>query len=213
MLDRFVGRVARAVARRAGIRVSRVVLRSATDGPPAEPRQEVRCVLMKKRELLPWCDDPGLELTRQHVNSAFERGDLCLGAYDAERLVGYQWIGFGATPHVAGLWVRFKPTDFYIYKKFVRPDYRGMRIAGALNAAANAVAARLNCDRVICLIDLHNLASWRAAKRSRSRAVGYVGYLAWFGLSIPFRSAGAAEEGFMLCNPSLREGQAVARAA
>ena len=203
MLDKLIGRISRVLARRAGIRVSRVVVRALPGFAPEAPGCAIRCAPMKRRELLRWCADAGLELSEQHVRLALDRGDLCLGAYDGERLVGYQWIGFGPTPHVAGLWVRVRTGDCYIYKKFVHRDYRGLRIAGVLNSEANVIAERHGCERVICLVDLHNTASWQVAKRCGSWTAGYAGYLAWFGISIPFRSGGAAEQGFTLYNPPL----------
>jgi GNAT superfamily N-acetyltransferase len=159
---------------------------------------------MREAELLRWCSEPELELNEQRVRSALARGDLCLGAFHGERLVGYQWIGLGSTPHVAGLWVQVKPDDCYIYKKFVRPAYRGQRIAGQLNVHANQIAARHGRTRIIHLIDLANLPSWQVAKRIGSSTVGYAGYIAWFTVPIPFHSPGATNHGFRFYDPRIR---------
>jgi len=70
-----------------------------------------------------------------------------------------------------------------MYKTFVHPAYRGLGIAGLLNATGNEIAVRYQRSRVI-------------AKRSGSFTAGYVGYIAWFGRAIAFRTAGANRQGF-----------------
>ena len=73
------------------------------------------------------------------------------------------------------------------------PAYRGLGIAGLLNATGNEIAVRYQRSRVICFIDLKNTASWQVAKRSGSFTAGYI---AWFGRAIAFRTAGANRQGF-----------------
>jgi len=192
----LITRIALAAARRAGIRVARVVVRPLEGSPQPAAPDAIRCRLVKEAELRLWSFDPALQLNEAQLRSAFERGDVCVGAFDRWRLVGYEWLGFRATPHAAGLWVQFRPSDCYMYKTFVHPAYRGLGIAGLLNAAGNEIAARHQRERVICFIDLKNSASWQAAKRSGSFTAGYVGYIACFGRAIAFRTAGASRQGF-----------------
>jgi len=196
MLGRLVAWIAKRLSRHAGICLSRVVVRPLAVFGATCVHGEVRCRLVKERELLCWCVDAALELTAAQVRAAFARGDLCIGAYDGERLVGYEWLGFGPTPHVGGLWVQFSPHDCYMYKKFVLPAYRGHGIANLLDFKADEIAALYERERIICVIDLQNWASWRSAKRGLSWAAGYIGFIALFGLSIPFRTAGTTREGF-----------------
>lgn len=196
MLEKLIAKIARLLGRSAGLRLSRVVVRPLTAFPPSPPGPGIHCRRMHEAELHLWTFDAALELSERQVRSALDRGDVCVGAYDGDRLIGYEWLAFGSTPHVAGLWVEFQASDCYVYRKFVHPAYRGLGIAARLDAEANRVAARHKRERVVCLIDLHNGASWQAAKRSASWTAGYVGYIACFGLSIPFRTAGAAEQGF-----------------
>jgi GNAT superfamily N-acetyltransferase len=196
MLGRIVAWIAKRLSRHAGIYVSRVVVRPLAGCDAPLPPGEIRCRLVKAEELRCWCLDPALELTDEQISAAFARGDLCVGAYDGERLIGYEWLGFGPTPHVDGLWVQFSPSDCYMYKKFVLPAYRGHGIAALLDATADDSAALHERERIVCFIDLQNWTSWRSARRGLSRAAGYIGYIALFGLSIPFRTGGATREGF-----------------
>src|SRR5687767_5836956 len=89
-------------------------------------------------EALAWCSDPELELNAYQVQAAFARGDVCLGAFDGARLVGYGWLAYGPAPHTGGAWVHFDPEARYSYKKFVRPGDRGRRVAHGLSALADA---------------------------------------------------------------------------
>ena len=196
MFRQLIRRIALAAARRAGIRVARVVVRPLEGSAQPTASETIRCRLVTETELRLWSFDPALQLNEAQVRSAFERGDVCVGAFERWRLVGYQWLGFRPTPHVAGLWVQFRPSDCYLYKTYVHPSYRGLGIAGLLNAAGHEIAARHDRSRVICFIDLKNTASWQAAKRSGSFTAGYVAYIAWFGRAIAFRTAGASRQGF-----------------
>ena len=192
----LIVRIALAAARRAGIGVGRVVVRPLAGSPAPGTPEAISCRPLKEAELRLWSFDPMLELNEAQARSALRRGDVCVGAYHGWRLVGYEWLGFQATPALAGLWAKFRPSDCYMYKTFVHPGYRGLGIAGLLNAAGNEIAARHERDRVICYIDLKNTASWHAAERSGSSTVGYVGYIAWFGRAFAFRTAGASRQGF-----------------
>jgi GNAT superfamily N-acetyltransferase len=196
MLSRLISWIARRLSRYAGVYLSRVVVRPLAAFEATRAIGGIRCRLAKERELLCWCDDPALELTEEQIHAACARGDLCVGAYDGERLVGYEWLGFGPTPHVGRLWVQFSPGDCYMYKKFVLPAYRGNGIAALLDAKADEIAALSERERIVCFIDVQNAASWRSAKRRLCWVAGYIGYIALFGLSIPFRTGGAMREGF-----------------
>jgi GNAT superfamily N-acetyltransferase len=196
MLENFIARLARILGRRVGVRLSRVVVRPLDTFAPLPPAPEIRCRRLREAEIHLWTYDAALELRAARVRAALDRGDVCVGAYDGDRLIAYEWVAFGTTPHVAGLWVEFKASDCYIYRKFVHPAYRGLGISALLDAEANLVAARHKRERVVCAIDLDNVASWKAAKRSGSSTVGYVGYIACFGFCIPFRTPRAMEQGF-----------------
>lgn len=196
MLGRLIAWVAKRLSRHGGIYLSRVVVRPLVAFEAAPAAGEIRCRLTKERELLCWCVDPALELTEKQVRDACARGDLCIGAYDGGRLIGYEWLGFGPTPHVGRLWVHFRPGDCYMYKKFVLPAHRGHGIAALLDAKADEIAALHERERIVCFIDVQNAASWRSAKRRLCWVAGYIGYVALFGLSIPFRTGGTMREGF-----------------
>jgi GNAT superfamily N-acetyltransferase len=177
-----------------GLYLCRVVSRPL--GCEPAPPHAIRYCLMDERDLLPHCADAALELPERHVHAAFLRGDLCVGALEGERLVGYEWLAFRPTPHIDGVWVEFDPGSRYGYKKFVLPEFRGRHIAAGLSAYGDPWSLRRGCTRTIAFIDLDNDASWRASARLGSRTIGYAGYLKLFDTFIAFRSKGAKALGF-----------------
>ena len=213
MLEKLLALLARFLARGAGIYLLRVAVRPLSGFARSPGGRAVACRLLRDAEVELWTSDRTLELARDMVHAALARGDVCVGAFDGDRLVGYEWIAFGSTPHVAGLWVEFRASDCYIYRKFVHPDYRGLGIASLLDAEANRIAARHNRERVICCIDLNNSASWRSALRTGGRRAGYVGYLACFGRLLPFRSAGALAQGLRFYDARASASQPLPKAA
>ncbi|HEX6156190.1 MAG TPA: GNAT family N-acetyltransferase, partial [Burkholderiales bacterium] len=123
------------------------------------------------------CNDPELDLRAPAVSQAYARGDLCVGAFQKEALVGYCWLAFSPLPHLDGVWVRFAPTTAWLYKSFVRTSHRGRGIAPALYAHGDqACAERGRRHSVIC-VESHNQPSVRAALGAAYRASGYGGYV------------------------------------
>jgi GNAT superfamily N-acetyltransferase len=161
-------------------------------------QRDTRCSYrpLTEPEALAWCDDPELELRPDQVQAAFVRGDLCLGAFDGERLVGYVWLAFEPAPHTGGVWVHFHPRARYSYKKFVRPAYRGRKVAHGLSALGDAPVFVRGRQFSINFVSVLNRASLKSSRRSGSRSVGYAGILRCGKLSLPFRSPGARGYGF-----------------
>lgn len=187
-----------------GLHITRVASRPLSENPygVSGPRAPISYHLMNEGGLLPHCADAGLQLTESHVRAAYGRGDLCVAAFDGDCLVGYQWLAFGPTPHIDGVWVDFNTSVRYGYKQFVRPEYRGRHIAAGLSTHFDRTCMQRGCLRAVSFIDLDNEASWRAASRLGNRTVGYAGYVSLFGLFLAFRTAGARVCGFRFYAPN-----------
>lgn len=188
--------------RHCGLEICRVVgrplLRDRAPSPPAG----IHFGIVNEAQLLPHCAHAELELSERHVREASARGDLCVGAFDGGRLVGYQWLAFRPTPHVGGVWVEFDPRARYSYKKFVHPDYRGQRIAAGLSSHADGLCRLLGRRATVGFIRLDNHASWRASARLGSRTIGYAGYFSLGSGFLAFRSSGARRCGFRFFRPA-----------
>jgi hypothetical protein len=160
---------------------------------------------LDEAQALSWCGDKELELGATQISLAFSRGDRCIGAFAGTRLVGYMWLAFGASPHVDGIWVDFAQGDCYAYKFFVRSRYRGQRIIADLHRQADAECLGRGAHRKLYIVDMHNVASLQAARRSGHVALGYAGFLRCLGRPRFFRSPGARQAGFRLYRSPGRE--------
>jgi GNAT superfamily N-acetyltransferase len=193
-------RITSRLQRHLGLTLYRVLSRPL-DPAAAVTAGPLRFTLLSETELLPHCADPELELAAATARAAFARGDLCVGALEGERLAGYAWLAFGATPESGGVWVDFDPLAIYSYRHFVRPGCRGRRIAAGLLPAADALCAQRGRSRCVTLIYTYNRASIRASERSGARGVGYIATLRLFGRLLCWRSPGARRERVRLFKP------------
>jgi len=171
------GRLRRALARRAGTRFFRFFVREISPHTSDQRPPAVGFEILSERAVLEVCNDPELDLRTRAVSQAHARGDLCVGAFHNEMLVGYCWLAFSPLPHLDGVWVRFAPSTAWLYKSFVRPSHRGRGIAPALYAYGDeACAKRKRRHSVIC-VESHNQPSVKAALRAEYRSSGYGGYV------------------------------------
>lgn len=184
-----------------GLSLYRVLSRPLYPAPDSWAAGSLRFAPLGERELLAWCDDAELELSAGTARAALARGDLCIGALEDGRLLGYAWFAFGATPESAGAWVEFDPRTRYTYKHFVRPGCRGRRILAGLLLAADGLCAERGCKRCVTLIYTHNRASIRASQRIGARPAGYIATLRLFGRLLCWRSPAARREGVRLFKP------------
>jgi GNAT superfamily N-acetyltransferase len=155
----------------------------------------VPCRMLGEAELLAWCADPELELGESMVRGALAKGDSCVGAFIDGRLVGYVWLAFGPGAYNGEVRVLIDSQSRYTYKLFVRPGYRGQRIARRLHD--RAADPRLGRERsvTVMLIDIDNHVSLRSAANSGFRPVGTVGFIALRGRFVGFRTLGARRAG------------------
>lgn len=201
---KFRALFARAMRRlrlRHGVHVFRIYLRPLGQAARIPCPDDVSVRLLEEGEVLAHCADPRMDLREAQVRGAFARGNRCLGAFIEGRLVGYNWLAYGPTPHLGGVWARFGEALRYSYKTYVHPDFRGRRIAQALHAFADDPALREGKRYALNFVDIDNLPSFAALERSGSRIAGYAGYLLWCGRMIAFRSPGASRHGFAFYRP------------
>jgi GNAT superfamily N-acetyltransferase len=172
------GRLMRALSRRAGLRLFRFFrrdLRSDTEQAVMSVGIELRQVA--EAEALALCGDPELDLRPEPVAAAVARGDLCVGAFESARLVGYCWIAFDPLPHLDGVWVGFGTDVAWTYKSLVRSSHRGRGIAPVLyRHADDRCRDRGRAASIIC-VETHNRPSVAAALRAGYSPSGYAGYL------------------------------------
>ena len=140
--------------------------------------------------------DPQLDLDREFIEAALERGDLAFGAFDQSVLVAYTWRSTTSAPHTHGLWVRADRPYCYAYKSFTRRDYRGNHILPALILYSDREMLRLDFTHRIGFIAVTNFASLAIGDYIGSHTFGYAGYLEWFGRYFTFRTKALTKTGF-----------------
>jgi len=136
------------------------------------------------------------QLTREFIDAATSRGDLCFAVFQGERMVAWVWRSFSIAPHADGLWVRVDPPNCYSYKSYTQRNFRGRRLIGRLTLYADQVCRDNGCEHSVGFIETHNYASIRANTRLGSQRVGFAGYVKVRGRSYPFRTPGVIPHTF-----------------
>ena len=171
------GRLRRALANRAGIRLFRFFARDMSEPMDCPQPVGVTLDVLSQGDVLEHCDDAALDLRAEMVRQAYIRGDVCVGAFKNNQLVGYSWLAFAPVPHLDGVWVRFADSVAWTYKSLVRPAYRGRGIAAALYVFADAACTERGRRHSIICVESHNHPSVRAALRAHYEPAGYGGYV------------------------------------
>lgn len=184
------------VGRRAGLHLFRVFSRKLDPSAmqSASPGLDLR--VLSEAELLAWSTDPELDLSERMIRNAFRSGGVCVGAVAGGELAGYVWFAYDSAPHVKGVWVQVPGEAIYRYKSFVRPAYRGRRIAPSLYRFADSVVYRPGREYVINCIATHNFSSIAASKTSGGQAFGYLAYWQTGNRFISFHSESLKRRGF-----------------
>lgn len=186
-----------------GIHIVRVRGRHTTceaSAPIRIPGLELRQI--EADELMRSTEDPKIDLDRNFVEAAIERGDIAFGAFEGSLLVGHHWRSTTGAPHTDELWVRVRRPHCYSYKSFTRREYRGNHILPALILYADWEMLQRGYSHRVGYIDIRNYASLAMGKHLHSYTVGYAGYVKWFGRHFTFRSRAVAETGFEFFEPA-----------
>jgi RimJ/RimL family protein N-acetyltransferase len=183
--------------RRLGLHLCVFLTRPFGDAPVPPARHEtLRYGVMAEAQLLAACADADLDLNESQVRAALRRGDVCVGVFDGDRVIGYVWYAFQPAPYAAGILVEFDARTRYLYKTWLRPSHRGRGIAPELYVRAEALCPREGRGAGVTIAHVDNTASIRAMERAGWRRVGYAGCLARFGRVLSFSSFGAWTYGF-----------------
>jgi hypothetical protein len=164
-----------------------------TEAPAA-----VDCVvrIATRTELMSAAGDPAMSLRPESIDAALSRGDICVAAFDGNRIVAYVWRSFSTAPHIEGLWVRFDRPYRYGYKALTLPEFRGRHLQDALALSTDALCNERGFTKGVGIVESHNYPSVRSDLRRGNRLAGWAGYFSLFGKVYPFRSPGARKHTF-----------------
>ena len=147
-----------------------------------------------------WCAAE-LDLREAGMAAAFGRGDLFVGAFAGDELVGYCWLAFAPLPHLDGVWVRFAPAAVWTYKSFVRATHRGRGIAPALYRALDGACLERGRNRSLLCVEWSNAPSVAAALRAGYFPAGYAAYLRHPSAVLAWRSPAARRQAIEFFRP------------
>jgi len=119
-------------------------------------------------------DWQSLELTQEMFEAAIDRGDICIGAFDGNRLVAYVWRAFALARINGELWVAFKKPYRYSYKSFTLPEYRGQHLQDILIHNVDEICYERGYTQGLALVETHNFPALAAQKRRGDKIVGYL---------------------------------------
>ena len=140
--------------------------------------------------------DAEMQLDREFVDSALERGDIPFGAFDSDLLVSYVWRTRTTAPHTRLLSIRVDQPYCYAYKSYTRPSHRGKHISPAVHLFSDIGMREYGYERRAGFVAIENTASLSMGKYMNSTVIGYAGYLYWFGKFFFFRSTAVKDIGF-----------------
>lgn len=183
-----------------GVHAWRVFARRLrADQSDAAPGAELR--FASADELRTQWTDPELQFTEAKARDAFARSEVCVGAFDGRRLVGYAWFAVEPAPHSNGLWMDFDRRAVYVYRALVTPRYRGRGIAPALYRFADRLFLERGREIAVLCIEANNKPSLAAARRSGAHGVGYCVYWHRADRFFSWRTPGVRHVGFRFYLP------------
>jgi hypothetical protein len=202
LLVRLTARLEKAL----GLWIYRANVRVLGEGPPRpdRPLQGITVQVLTEADLLEASVDDDLDLSPAFIRDAMARGDLCCGAYEGKRLVGYTWRAPTVAPFRDDLWIRVRDPLHYVYKSFTRESHRGRGIHLALTRLADGYMLEKGRPAEVGFIDISNMPSLRAARSLGRHKIGWAGYARVFGRCYTFTTAGVRKAGaeFFLPKPA-----------
>jgi hypothetical protein len=193
LLVRLTARMQKAL----GVWIYRVNVRDLGASPAKPDRLPpgITVRVLSEADLLEASGDEDLDLSAGFIRDALARGDLCCGAYEGGRLVGYTWRAPAVAPFRDDLWVKVQEPMHYVYKSFTRESHRGRGIHIALTRLADRHLLEKRRPLEVGFIDISNMPSLRAARSLGRRKIGWAGCLRVFGRCYTYTTRGVRKAG------------------
>jgi hypothetical protein len=121
--------------------------------------------------------DSDMDLSQNFIDKSQVRGDICIGAFYDDQLVGYTWRTTKPVEIDGAIWIRFSDTGYYRYKSFVSPKHRRKNLFEYMKAVSERPLLEKGCDKLIACIESHNYASLLASSKSGEKTIGYSAYI------------------------------------
>ena len=166
------------------------------DKPVVAPQYDTRVACL--RDLLPHIGGVP-KLSRDFLEIAFSRGDLCVANFVGSQLVGFSFSSFKRARVTDQLDVIVPDGFRYGYKGWTHPDHRRQNLSRMRGYVRRKMIRGCHEQRSISYVATHNYASLLHSYRSprlRSLRMGLCGWFTVFGYQVPFNSRHAKWVGF-----------------
>lgn len=118
-----------------------------------------------------------MDLSQSFIDKSQQRGDICIGAFFDDQLVGYTWRTSKPVEIDGSIWIRFSNKGYYRYKSFVSPKHRRKNLFEYMKAVSEGPLIEKGCDKLIACIESHNYASLLASSKSGEKTIGFTAYI------------------------------------
>jgi hypothetical protein len=139
------------------------------------------------------------KLSREFLDTAFGRGDVCVANFHNGTLVGFSFSSY-VRARVSEQLDVLVPNGFrYGYKAWTHPDHRRQNLSRMRGFVRRRSIRADHSQRTISYIETHNYASLLHSYRSprlRALRMGFCGWVTIFGRQVPFNSRRAKWVGF-----------------
>lgn len=147
--------------------------------------------LLDRSEIEECCSRAALHMTPAFVQAAASRKDACVGAFDEGEIVACAWIAFAAAPCGEEVWVRFDPRASFVYKVFVRDEWRGRGVERVLRVIADDLCLWAGKRFAISFVDSRNEDDIEQLEQMGARTIAHAGFVEPFRMNWKMRTAGA----------------------
>jgi hypothetical protein len=134
------------------------------------------------------------DLSRDFLEVAFSRGDICVASFFDNELVGFSFQSQVRAQVSAQLEI-LAPAGFrYTYKTWIHSDHRRRNLSQLQDYVRHCSRDTKSRDRGMWYVETSNYPSLLHSYRhpnDRTLKIGYVGWYSFFGRHIPFRSSWA----------------------
>jgi hypothetical protein len=131
------------------------------------------------------------DLSREFLEVAFSRGDICVASFFDNDLVGFSFQSQVRAQVSAQLDI-LVPTGFrYTYKTWIHSDHRRRNLSQLQGYVRHHSRDRSSGERGIWYVETSNYPSLLHSYRhpnDRMLMMGFIGWFSFFGRQIPFRS-------------------------
>jgi GNAT superfamily N-acetyltransferase len=159
-------------------------------GPDTKLEPELTYRLLDRSEIEQCCHRPDLHMGPAFVRDAAARNDVCVGAFHAGAIVGGAWIAFSSAPCADDVWVNFDDRACFVYKVFVRDEWRGRGLERALHVVADNLCLWAGKRFAMSFVDSTNEGDIAQIEQIGARTIAKAGFVEPIRMNWKMRKAG-----------------------